>query len=98
MSFEILRRQLVQLKARLPEEIVSRLRDGTEFRHPGPVLDFVVQGLREAFYGAGSVWTACRNSDQVSISRTHAPAINSSRLYGTPGQGIAQDGNRLPSI
>jgi hypothetical protein len=69
MRFEILRRQLAQLKARVPQEIVIRLRDGTEFRHPGPVIDFVVQGLREGFYGDGPIWNACRNSDQVSISR-----------------------------
>jgi hypothetical protein len=69
MRFDILRRQLAQLKARLPEKIVIRQRDGTEFRHPGPAIDFVVQGLRESFYGDGPIWTACRNSDQVSISR-----------------------------
>jgi hypothetical protein len=69
MRFDILRKQVTKLKAQMPKEIVIRLRDGTEFRHPGPVIDFVVQGLREGHLGDGPIWSACRNSDQISISQ-----------------------------
>lgn len=52
----------------MPKEIVIQLRDGTEYRHPGPVIDFVVQGLTEAYLGNGPIRDACLNSDQISIS------------------------------
>ena len=67
MRFDVLRRQLAKLKAQIPKEIVIQLRDGTEFRHPGPVADFVVEGMRQGYIGEGPIWNACRNSDQVSI-------------------------------
>jgi hypothetical protein len=104
MRFEILRRQLAQLKARLPKEIVIRLRDGTEFQHPGPVIDFVVQGLREGFYGEGPIWTACRNSDQVSISRNPrtrdqlvALIRNAGARHTAGRQSVAPDLSSAPS-
>jgi hypothetical protein len=104
MRFDILRRQLAQLKARLPEEIVIRLRDGTEFRHPGPVIEFVVQGLREGFYGDGLIWNACRNSDQVSISRNPrtrdqlVALIRNAGAWHTAGrQSVAPDLSRAPT-
>lgn len=69
MRFDVLRRQVAKLKEQMPKEIVIQLRDGTAYRHPGPVIDFVVQGLREAYLGNGPIRDACLNSDQVSISQ-----------------------------
>ena len=91
MRFDNLRREVDKLKAQLPKEIVIRLRDGTEYRHPGPVIDFVVQGLREGHLGEGPIWSACRNSDQVSIPAAKAdtsfcPAASTQRASNTAGE------------
>jgi hypothetical protein len=51
------------------KEIVIQLRDRSEYRHPGPVADVVVQGLTEAYLGKGPIREACLNSDQISISQ-----------------------------
>jgi len=64
----------------MPKEIVIRLRDGTEFRHPGPVIDFVVQGLREGHLGDGPIWSALVGIQTRSLFHSiPALAINSSR-------------------
>ena len=69
MRFNNLRRQIEKVKAQLPKEIVIRLRDGSEYRHPGPVLDFVVEGFGQARLGKGPILHACLNTDQVSTSQ-----------------------------
>jgi hypothetical protein len=68
MRFSSLWQQIAKLKDQLPKEILIRLRDGTEYRHPGPTIDFVVQGLNEAWLGKGPILHACLNTDQTSTS------------------------------
>lgn len=70
MKFDNLRRQIDKLKRQLPKEIVICLRDGSEYRHPGPVAEFVAEGLRQAYEGKGPIRDACLNSDQVSTSQS----------------------------
>ena len=85
MRFEGLRRQVAMLRARMPKEVAIQLRDGSVYLHPGPVIDFVVEGLRECYLGTGPIREACLNSDQVSISPRGGDRLEPVR-HGRPSQ------------
>jgi hypothetical protein len=62
MSMNDLKRRLGAAEAAIPKAIVLKLKDGREFRHPGPVLDFYMEGLEAARKGRGPFFNALRTT------------------------------------
>jgi len=55
-----LRRRIEALESQVPEEIVLTLKNGSTFRHPGPVMEFYEEGLKQIRKGKGPMLNALR--------------------------------------
>lgn len=57
-----LKKRIQRLEANIPEDIVLYLKDGREYRHPGPPLDFFMQGMNDLARGEGALLDALKQT------------------------------------
>ena len=53
-----LRRRIEALESAVPQEIVLTLKNGSTFHHPGPAMDFYMEGMAQIQKGRGPLLKA----------------------------------------
>jgi len=59
---ESIRRRIEALEAAAPKSVVLYLKDGSEFYHRGPALEFYADAMRQIHAGRGALADAVRNA------------------------------------